>query len=284
MAAVTFFTPCAAAQLNDLRLAVAPLRVEYQLQPGATLTDAAHLANEAAKPVRIEATINDWTLASDGSPVFLAPNAAAPDAFACAHWIHLNPDNFQLDGGQMERVRYTIQVPAGTPPMGCRAAILFTSAPPVFQPKEKQVLTRVRLASVIYIRVGNPAIQGQLADIRLAAAPAKPEVQPAAAHGPDWQLQLSLRNDGRTYLRANGKAELLGASGQILATFPLESQVVLPASMRVFSFPYSGPLSPGSYQLRATVDIGQPALLRIEKAIVIGAPSAANVAQLSHAR
>ncbi|HZT74883.1 MAG TPA: hypothetical protein VE996_14665 [Terriglobales bacterium] len=257
----------ARAQTGGLKLAISPLRVEFNLQPGASYTDAAHVANDGTMPVRLLATVNDWTITAAGSPEFLPPGAPAPDPFACAAWIRLSPDSFELAPGAMQRVRFTVQVPPGTPAMGCRAALLFTSAPPLVRPVGKQVLTRARLASILYIRVGHPEVAGGAADVSLT---------PAGSGA--WAMSLVVRNQGRTYFRANGQLTLLDAAGQVLAQAPLDSQIVLPGTARRFTFPVTASLAPGTYRLRATVDVGEPALSRIEKSVVIGAAPAASLA------
>lgn len=288
-----------AAKSGGLNLAIEPLRMEYQVAAGASLTDAAHLANQSTQAVRMTATVNDWTLAEDGTPNFLAVGAAAPDAYACARWIHLNPDNFELDPGATERVRYTIEVPPGTPAMGCRAAILFTSAPPTVTRVQRQVLTRLRIATILYIRVGRPAAVGQLADLSLApAAGGSAGVSPvagavardaAASLGEArWELALRIGNAGSTYFRANGQAVIRDAAGREVKTFPIVSQVVLPGEPRVLRFDVGG-LAAGTYHLSATLDAGGPSLERIEKTVVLAPaptalPSNTKLAQLGHGR
>lgn len=272
----------AKAQGNALKLAVSPLRAEFALQPGAAYTDSAHVTNDGLAPVRLEATVNDWTLAADGSPIFLDAGAAAPDEFACAAWIHVSPENFELAPGQMQRVRYTIQVPAGTRPLGCRAALLFTSAPPTQRAEGKQVLTVARLASIIYIRVGNPEALGTVTNLALAP---RPRAASDATGEPALEIALGIRNQGRTYFRAEGQIQLLDATGKTLAQLPLDSQIVLPASQRIFAFPIAATLGPGTYELRATINMGEPTLLQVRKTVVIGAaPPAATMARLGHAQ
>lgn len=254
--------PLASAQA--IQIGVDPLRVSYQLQPGATLTEAAHVSNLGAAPVPMTATLNDWWLAPGGAPVFAPAGAPAEDAYACSSWLRVNPVEFTVGPGQSATVRYTIQVPAHAPVQGCHAAILFTSAPVLRPTANGGILTRARLATILYITVGHPRIAGHLADISLA---------PPATAGAAWRLRLSVANTGNTFFRASGTASLLAATGQTVASFPLGSQVVLPHTTRVLGFSLPAPPAPGNYQLRARVNFGLPRIEQIEKAVAIAAPA-----------
>ncbi len=261
--ALAVAAPPLAAQA--IQIGVDPLRVSYQLQPGGTLTDAAHISNLGLAPVPMTATVNDWRLSANGTPVFAPAGALTADPYACSSWLRINPVQFVLGPGQSATVRYSIQVPAHAPVQGCHAAILFTTAPVLRPSARGGILTRARLATILYLTVGHPHTAGRLADISLA---------PPATVGGAWQLRLSIANTGNTFFRASGTASLLAADGQVLASFPLGSQVVLSQSTRVLSFPYSGALPPGHYQLRAQVDIGLPQIQEIEKPVAIAAPAA----------
>lgn len=254
--------PTAAAQ--NIRLGVDPLRASYQLAPAGTLTNAVHVSNLGNAPVPMTVTVNDWRLSPRGTPVFAAPGMPAASPNACASWLRVNPAQFAVGPGQTGTVRYTIQVPAHAPAQGCHAAILFTSAP--FRRTgggNNQILTRVRLATILYITVGHPVISGHVTGLSLA---------PPTAAGGSWRLRLTVVNTGNTFLRASGALSLLAAGDRTIASFPLGSQVVLPQTDRVLRFAYSGPLAPGNYELRAQVDIGLPRVQQIEKAVAIAAP------------
>ncbi|MGH9489696.1 MAG: hypothetical protein ACRD17_04225 [Terriglobales bacterium] len=248
-----------------VQIGVDPLRVSYQLQPGGTLTDAAHISNLGLAPVPMTATVNDWRLSANGTQVFAPAGARTADPYACSSWLRINPVQFVLGPGQSATVRYSIQVPAHAPDQGCHAAILFTTAPVLRPSARGGILTRARLATILYLTVGHPHTAGHLTDISLA---------PPVTAGGAWQLRLRIANTGNTFFRASGTASLLAAGGQVLASFPLGSQVVLSQSTRVLSFPYPSALPPGNYQLRAQVDIGLPQIQEIEKPVTVAAPAA----------
>ncbi|MGH9535938.1 MAG: hypothetical protein ACRD2E_13895, partial [Terriglobales bacterium] len=199
-------------------------------------------------------------LSPRGTPMF--PLAGSPEeSGGCAAWVRVNPVQFVLPPGTTETVRYTIQVPPGTPAEGCNASILFTSAPLRRTGTANQIFTRVRMASILYVTVGHPTVAGRLADISLA---------PPAASGQPWQMQLRIANTGPTFFRASGTAALVNASGQAVASFDLGSQVVLAQTSRVLRFALKTPPAPGQYQLRARVEMGLPAIQQIEKEVAIG--------------
>lgn len=266
--ALGFAAGVPAARAQAVQLGVDPLRMAYHLAPGGSLTDAAHVSNLGTVPVPMTARVSDWRLSPRGTPVF--PMRSDPAAGAgCAAWLHINPAEFVVAPGQTETIRYTIQVPPGTPAQGCNTSILFTSAPLRRPGSQSQIFTRVRMASILYITVGHPKIAGRLADISLA---------PPSAAGGSWQLRLLIANTGTTFFRASGSAELVNAGGQAVASFPIGSQVVLPATTRLLRFKLKSAPGPGAYQLRARVEMGLPAIQQIEKSVVIGVPAAANAA------
>lgn len=248
------------ARAQAVQLGVDPLRMAYHLAPGGSLTDAAHVSNLGTLPVPMTARISDWSLSPRGTPIFPMRGDAAAGA-GCAAWLHINPAEFVVGPGQTETIRYTIQVPAGTPAQGCNTSILFTSAPLRRPGSQSQIFTRVRMASILYITVGHPRVAGRLADISLA---------PPASAGHPWQLRLLIANTGTTFFRASGATELVSAGGQTVASFPIGSQVVLPATTRLLRFPLKSAPGPGAYQLRARVEMGLPAIQQIEKNVVIG--------------
>ncbi len=265
------FTATAAAQA--VQLGVDPLRMAYHLPSGGSLTDAAHVSNLGTVPVPMTARTSDWSLSPRGTPIF--PMRGDPAASAgCAAWLQINPAEFVVAPGQTETIRYTIQVPAGTSAQGCNTSILFTSAPLRRPGAQSQIFTRVRMASILYITVGHPTVAGRLADISLA---------PPAGSGHHWQLRLLIANTGTTFFRASGTTELIGVGGQPIASFPIGSQVVLPATTRLLRFALQSPPGPGAYQLRARVEMGLPAIQQIEKNVVIGPVATGNAAAASAA-
>jgi hypothetical protein len=260
-------------QGGGIQLSIAPLRVEYNLNPSSLQTEAIRISNDGDDPSHLAVTTNDWTLSSGGTPDFLNPTAPPPDEFSCGSWITLNPAEFDLPPHSFQIVRFTIRVPAGVRPGGYRTAILFSTVPSPLQltRDQKAIRTRVRLATVVYVKIGNPEVRGTIAGMELAPGSPGPHDEPDK---PTWEIRVPVRNEGTTYFRANGDVKLLGENGQELDDFKIESQVVLPASTRVFVFKHAGDLPPGSYGLTCTMDIGMPAVLQSERHLTIQAPAA----------
>jgi len=248
LAAVT--TPAAAAHAQ-MSIEASPLRVEIQAQPGSSNTQAVTVTNPGQETVRIRATLSDWYLSRDGAPQFESP---APErAFAASEWVRFAPPEFTLEPGMKGIVRFTVTVPAGVEPGGYRTGILFELTPTTPEAaKGRQVLLKSRIATLVYVHVGQPPAAIELTNLEVRGA------------GEQTQVIAALKNRGRRTVRTKGNLIVYDSAGTAIAQIPLPDVPVLPESERDLAVSPNDPTRPlpaGQYRVELKLDVGMPELL-----------------------
>jgi P pilus assembly chaperone PapD len=252
----------AARAAAQIAVEVSPLRVELAASPGGVHTQAVTLTNQSDKPVRIRAHVEDWYLSKDGTPQF---KAAGPAAWtSAAAWVRLAPPEQVVEPGQQGVVRFTTAVPAGTGEGGYRAAILFEFSPPGGDPvaRGRDVVFQTRVATIVYITVGQPAIAVDLTNLTVRTVPGRP---------PD--IVATLANTSRANVRTKGVLTIFDGAGTVVRQIEVPNVPVLPESERDVAIPTAGerdpPLPPGDYRVELKLDVGVRELLVGETRLTI---------------
>ncbi|HJT26395.1 MAG TPA: hypothetical protein VJ784_03210, partial [Pyrinomonadaceae bacterium] len=92
-------------------ISLAPARLELEMQPGTEITVVVnldyHATSENSQPVRIVASLNDWTIDRDGQVKFeranTLPNSASP-------WLIYSPAETTVTPGNLHAIRVTVSV------------------------------------------------------------------------------------------------------------------------------------------------------------------------------
>jgi P pilus assembly chaperone PapD len=230
---------------------VSPLRVEIQAGPGATSTQAVTLNNGGTEAVRVRARLSDWDLARDGSPQFEGVPEGGP--YSATAWVRVAPPELVIDPGKDGIVRFSLTVPLGTAPSGYRAGILFEFVPPGGEAVNKKGMQfRSRIATLIYVNVGDPPAAVELTDLSQRVTAER------------TQLIAVLANTGKRTVRTKGTMTIFDAGGKQLEQIPVPDVPVLPQSERevaIAAFEAAKPLPPGEYRVEVKIDVGMPALL-----------------------
>jgi hypothetical protein len=233
-------------------LEVSPLRVELQAGPGATTTQAVTLSSAGTEAVRVRARLSDWDLSRDGSPQFERVPENGP--FSATRWVRIAPPELVIDPGKSGIVRFSLTVPADVMPAGYRTGILFEFLPasgdPVAKPKEVQF--RSRVATLIYVNVGEPPAAVELVDLRSRVTPEQ------------TALVAVLANTGKRSVRTKGTMTVFDAAGKEAAQIAMPDVPLLPESERevaIVAFESAKPLPEGDYRVEVKIDVGMPALI-----------------------
>lgn len=229
-----------------------PLRVEVEMQPGGTHTQAVTLRNPGTGRVRVRATIADWRLTPDGAPQFEAPAPGRP--YAATSWVRFAPPEFTLDAGKDGTVRFTIDVPPGAQPAGYRTALLFEFLPenPEQASGSRQVILRSRIASLIYVNVGTSAPAVEMTNLQVRGT------------AEQTLIVAGLRNSSRHTVRTRGTLKLFDESGVAIAELIVPNVPLLPESERELVIRAGDKVSAllaGTYRVELRLDLGMPALV-----------------------
>ena len=233
---------------------VSPLRVELKTAPGGTTTQAITISNTGENAVRVRATLSDWYLSTDGAPQFVDASDARYSATA---WTRLAPPEQVIEAGRDGTVRFTLSVPAGTGAAGYRTGILFDFAPASAAPiaRGRDLTVRSRIATLIYVNVGEPPAAVELTDLKSRFAPNEPP-----------QVVAVLKNTGQRSVRTRGTLTIFDKTGAKVGEMVVPDVPVLPESEREVAIktadPEKGPkLPPGEYRVEVRIDVGMPAVI-----------------------
>lgn len=240
----------AAAQIS---VEVSPLRVEMQATPGSSTTQAITVTNVGAEAIRVRATITDWDLSKDGAPQFEGAVAGGP--FSATSWLRIAPPELVIEPGQQGTVRYSLSVPTDLQPAGYRTGVLFEFGPAAGDPlaRARQVTVKSRIATLLYVNVGQPPMAGELTDLLVRTA------------GAQTQVVASVKNTSRRSVRTRGSLTVYDEAGRSVREVPVPDVPLLPQSERFVAIPVVDerhpPLPSGSYRLELKLDLGLPALI-----------------------
>ena len=244
----------AAPAAGQTSVEVSPLRVELTAGPGSSTTQPVTLTNTGSEPVRVRARLTDWDLSRDGVPQFEGAEQGGP--FSATAWLRLAPPEVVIEPGKGTAVRFSLAVPAGVQPGGYRTGILFEFAPASGDPvgSARQVQFRSRVATLIYVSIGQPPMAAELTDLRQRAA------------GGQLQVVATVKNTSRRSVRTRGTLVIRDAAGRTVREAPLPDVPLLPESERDVAIvaldPEKGPpLAPGEYRVEVRLDVGLPALI-----------------------
>ena len=236
----------------QISVEVSPLRVELQAGPGSSSTQAVTLNNSSPEAVRIRARVTDWDLSRDGAPQFEGARENGP--FSATGWVRVAPPEQVVDPGKEGTVRFTLTVPADAAPSGYRTGILFEFVPASGDPiaRKREVQFRSRVATLIYVNVGEPPASVELNDLRTRSTPQQ------------TQIVAVLANTGKRNVRTRGTMTVFGGDGKPVAQVPVPDVPVLPESERevaIVAFEAAKPLPDGEYRVEVRFDVGMAALI-----------------------
>ncbi len=232
--------------LSGSGIALAPARVELNMQPGAETTVVVNLDYHGdtanLQPVRIVASLNDWTISSTGEVSFqranTLPNSASP-------WLIYSPAETTVTPGNVHAIRVTISVPKDATPGDHLASLIVEQRPDSLKlaQNQRQVVVRYRMAAVFYIKVGQLVQRGSLEGLH------------AEAHTDGIVVVPTLKNQGNSVIRPLTLVKVMDASGKVVAVTPeQESLPVLGGAELSQPTKLEQVLAPGVYNVTYRVD------------------------------
>jgi hypothetical protein len=227
-------------------ISLAPARFELEMQPGSETTVVVnidyHTSAENSQPVRIVASLNDWTIERNGEVRFekanTLPNSASP-------WLIHSPAETMVIPGKLHAIRVTISVPKDATPGDHLTALIVEQRPDSIKltPDRRQVVIRYRMAAVFYIKVPQLKRQGSLESLRAEASENQVTVTPL------------LKNAGNSVIRPLTSLKITDRSGVAIAELPQkESLPLLGGAELIQAVVLDTRLVPGIYNVKYRVD------------------------------
>ena len=132
------------------------------------------------------------------------------------------PPEQVIDPGKEATVRFSLSVPAAVQPGGYRTGVLFEFGSATANPvaRGRQVMFKSRIATLIYVSVGQPTMSAELTDLTVRTL------------GKQTQVVATVKNSSRRYVRTRGNLILFDASGRNVREVPVPDVPLLPESER----------------------------------------------------
>ena len=227
-------------------ISLAPARVEVEMRPGSETTLVVnldyHTKGEVLQPVRIIASLNDWTIDRNGQVQFERANTLPNSA---SSWVIYSPVETTVIPGNLHAIRVTIQVPKDATPGDHLTALIVEQRPDNIKLNQnrRQMVIRYRMAAVFYIKVPQLSRQGSLESLRAEATGEQVIVTPV------------LKNAGNSVIRPVTSLKVTNSLGVAVVDVPQkESLPVLGGAELIQPLILETHLSPGTYNVKYRVD------------------------------
>jgi hypothetical protein len=238
--------PDATPQPKGNGISLAPARFELEMGPGSETTVVVnldyHSTAENSQPVRIVASLNDWTIDRDGQVQFEKANTLPNSA---SSWLIYSPAETTVVPGNLHAIRVTITVPKDATPGDHLSALIIEQRPDnlKFTEDRRQMVIRYRMAAVFYIKVPQLRRQGSLESLRAEAKEGQVIVTPF------------LKNAGNSVIRPLTSLRVTDSSSLSVVEVPQrESLPLLGGSELVQPLVVETRLTPGTYNVKYRVD------------------------------
>ena len=227
-------------------ISVAPARFEIEMQPGSETTVVVnldyHSTFENSQPVRILASLNDWTIDRNGQVQFEKANSLPGSA---SPWLIYSPAETTVIPGNLHAIRVTISVPKDATPGDHLSALIVEQRPDNIKldQNRRQMVIRYRMAAVFYIKVPQLRRQGSLESLRAEIKEDQVVVTPL------------LKNAGNSVIRPLTSLKVTDSAGVSVAELPqIESLPLLGGAELLQPVIVERRLPPGTYSVKYRVD------------------------------
>jgi hypothetical protein len=227
-------------------ISLAPARVEVEMQPGSEMTLVVnldyHSIGDNSQPVRIVASLNDWTIDRTGQVQFERANTLPNSA---SSWLIYSPAETTVIPGNLHAIRVTISVPKDATPGDHLSALIVEQRPDNIKLNQnrRQMVIRYRMAAVFYIKVPQLRRQGSLESLH------------AETNGEQVIITPVLKNAGNSVIRPITSLKVTNSSGVSVVDLPQkESLPVLGGAELIQPLVLETHLAPGTYSVKYRVD------------------------------
>jgi hypothetical protein len=238
--------PDATPKPSSNGISLAPARIELEMQPGTETTIVVnldyHAGAENLQPVRIVASLNDWTIDRTGQVRFEKANTFTNSA---SSWLIYSPAETTVIPGNLHAIRVTISVPNDATPGDHLTALIIEQRPDNLKLDQngRQMVIRYRMGAVFYIKVPQLRRHGSLESLR------------AEAKGDQVIVTPLLKNDGNSVVRPLTSLKVTDNAGVAVAELPQkESLPLLGGAELLQPFVLETRLAPGTYNVKYRVD------------------------------
>ena len=227
-------------------ISLAPARLELEMSAGSETTVVVNLdyhgTTEHSQPVRIVASLNDWTIDRNGQVQFERANTLPNSA---SSWLIYSPAETTVVPGNLHSIRVTVSVPKDATPGDHLSALIVEQRPDNIKLNEnrRQMVIRYRMAAMFYIKVPQLRRQGSLESLR------------AEITGDQVVVTPLLKNSGNSVIRPLASLKVTDSTGVAVAELTQkESLPLLGGAELIQPLVVETRLPPGTYSVKYRVD------------------------------
>jgi hypothetical protein len=239
-------TPDATPNPAGTGISLAPARFELEMAPGSETTVVVnldyHSTTQHSQPVRIVASLNDWTIDRTGQVQFEKANTLPNSA---SSWLIYSPAETTVTPGNLHAIRVTVAVPKDATPGDHLTALIIEQRPDNLKLNEnrRQMVIRYRMAAVFYIKVPHLRREGSLESLR------------AEAKGDQLIVTPRLKNAGNSVIRPLTSLKVTNSSGASVIELPQKETLPLLGGAELMQpLVVETRLAPGTYNVKYRVD------------------------------
>jgi len=204
-----------------------PPSLEFNVQPGETITTRVKLFNETTSVVEQYASTANFTAKDEtGTPEFVEETTPSD----LASWITIGQGPYTLQPGERIEIPVEIKVPANADPGGHFAGILFSpQAPKTVEGSGVAITTKV--GSLVLVRVaGEVREQASVASFTTSDGKTNYHRLPVG-------FNVRVQNSGNVHVRPQGSITIRNMLGGTTTVLPINTAqgAVLPTSTRAFA-------------------------------------------------
>lgn len=233
-------------KVSNTGISLAPARFELEMMPGSETTVVVnldyHATAENSQPVRIVATLNDWTIDRNGEVQFVRANTLPNSA---STWLIYSPAETTVTPGNIHAIRVTVSVPKDATPGDHLTALIVEQRPDTIKldHNRRQMIVRYRMAAAFYIKVPKLTRVGSLENLKAEASDTGAIITPL------------LKNTGNSVIRPITSLKVIDSLGVSVAELPqIESLPLLGGAELSQPVALEKQLAPGTYNVKYRVD------------------------------
>jgi len=236
-----------------------PSKVTREAQPGKPITQDVLITNRSTVAAVVRVRTMDWGLDQDGS-LKLLPFGTTPHSLAGC--MSFEPTTFSLAAGESRTISVSLTMPADGEPT--RWGLILQEVRSTLPHHGTGPLAVGELGTTVYLtRAHEDESRAELKSL---------DVTPQGMDS--TRVRISLQNGGERHLYAGGEIQIEDEHGAVVRNGTFDKGVVLPGTVRDFTWAFAGSLLPGHYRVTASLDTGNPYLLVGEKAFAWSGPAA----------
>ena len=200
---------------------VAPPRIDFYLDAGASVVETITVFSEEDFEQRIVPNVEEWLLSLDGEFVLIPKDQEQTndqqkiEQYSASEWIDFIDDPFLLNNITDLTLSFGLRVPETTATGSYWGAITLTTEPKENTINGTQMLSVAKLVVSIYVHVGQPIASGELIDLYIEEEDG------------NKQVIALVENTGNSILRFASTLNIIDTTGETSSSIELEERVIL---------------------------------------------------------